>query len=56
MLPIKMATSIGNFGKRFLEGTFFIYHWIAKIFPPIVLFAIIQNRFGKILFPFIPWW
>ena len=28
----------------------FVYCWIAKLFPPIRMFAIVENRFGKVLF------
>jgi hypothetical protein len=55
MLAIKLATPIGIFVKRFLEGTF-LYCWVAKLFPPIELFAIVQNQSSKALFPCILWW
>jgi hypothetical protein len=42
-------TPVGNFVKTFLEGTF-EYCWIAKLFPPILMFTIVQNRCGKVLF------
>ena len=35
--------------KTFLEGTF-VYCWIVKLFPPIVMFATVQTRFNKVLF------
>jgi xanthine/uracil permease len=41
MLAIKLATHVGNFVKRFLEGTCVSY-WIGKLFPPIVMVAIVQ--------------
>ena len=41
MLAIKLATYVGNFVKHFLEGTFVSY-WIGKLFPPIVMVAIVQ--------------
>jgi hypothetical protein len=57
----------GNVGQRignacwqlyetFSGSTFFFNCWIAKLFPPIVVFAIVQNRYSKVLFPCIPWW
>jgi hypothetical protein len=55
MLAIKNGTYVGKFAKRFLERTF-LYGWIAKLFPPIVMFATVQNGYGKFLFPCIPWW
>ena len=33
-----MATLVGNFVKAFQEGSF-VYCWIAKLFPPIIMFA-----------------
>ncbi len=35
--------------KTFLEGTF-VYCWIAKLFPPIVMFTIVQNQPIEVLF------
>jgi len=49
MLAIKLPRPAGNFVKTFLEGTF-VYCWIAELFPPIVMFTIVQNRSGKLLF------
>jgi hypothetical protein len=49
MLAIKLATHVGNFVKHFLEATF-VYCWIAKLFPPIVMFTIVQKRHAKVLF------
>jgi hypothetical protein len=54
MLAIKFATHNGKIAKTFLERTF-VYCWIAKPFPPIVMFTVVQNRSGKFFFPCIPW-
>jgi len=35
--------------EAFMEGMF-VYCWIAKLFPPIVMFFFLQNRPGKVLF------
>ncbi len=48
-----MATHVGTFVKTFLEGTC-VYCWIAKLFSPMVMFAISQTRSGKIILPYIP--
>ena len=46
MLAIKLATSVGNFGKRFLEGTFVSY-WIGELFQPILMVAIVQTNLAR---------
>ena len=48
MLAITLATPVGNFVKTYLEGTL-VYCWIAKLFPPILMFTIVQNRVGQVL-------
>jgi hypothetical protein len=57
MLAIKFAKHVGNFVKRFIgSNVFFHIVGLQKLFPPIVMFAIVQNQSDKVLFPCIPWW
>jgi xanthine/uracil permease len=50
MLAINLATLVFNFVKTILEETF-VYCWIAKLFPPIVMFTIVQTDMAS-FFPF----
>jgi len=47
-MPYNVGHQVGNacwqHYETFLEGTF-VYCWIAKLFPPIVIFAIVQPRY-----------
>ena len=52
MIGHQMVNACWQICETFLEGTF-VYCWIAKLYPPIVMFAIVQPDLAR-FFPLYP--